>query len=80
MIDFKRKLLQSQVVNPKAIFNADETGLFYRCMPNYIYAVNISPSDKKDLRGFKYMASKDRITLMVCANAGFFVLLGRVPK
>ena len=38
-------------------------------MPNYIYAVNISPSDKKDLRGFKYMASKDRITLMVCANA-----------
>ena len=30
MIEFRKQIEDSGVVNPKALFNADETGLFYK--------------------------------------------------
>uniref|UniRef100_A0A2A4JVK0 HTH CENPB-type domain-containing protein n=1 Tax=Heliothis virescens TaxID=7102 RepID=A0A2A4JVK0_HELVI len=48
---------------PEQIFNADETGLFWKRMPNKIF---ISKSEKS-APGFK--AAKDRVTLLLCSNA-----------
>ncbi|XP_046571685.1 jerky protein homolog, partial [Haliotis rubra] len=44
----------------EAIFNIDETGLFYRLGPNYTLATKATPGVKR---------SKDRITVALCANA-----------
>jgi hypothetical protein len=46
---------------PMNIFNADEFGLFYKLMPNSTYIFN----GKKCKTGKK---SKERITVLVCAN------------
>lgn len=45
------------------VFNADETGLFWKKMPSRTY---IAKSDKS-ARGLK--AAKDRITFLLCSNA-----------
>lgn len=45
------------------VFNTDETGLFWKKMPDRTY---IAKSEKRT-SGFK--ASKDRITLLLCSNA-----------
>ena len=46
----------------KDIFNADETGVFWRLLPSRTYAFkNESCQDGKK--------SKDRVTVMICANA-----------
>jgi len=47
--------------NPKDIFNADETGLFYRCTPDKTLAF-------KSERCSGGKKSKERITLLVGAN------------
>ncbi|XP_059823047.1 tigger transposable element-derived protein 1-like [Hypanus sabinus] len=50
-------------ITPKQVFNADETGLFWKCMqkPTYI------SKDEKTVSGFK--AAKDRLTLLMCSSA-----------
>uniref|UniRef100_A0A1A9VJF2 HTH CENPB-type domain-containing protein n=1 Tax=Glossina austeni TaxID=7395 RepID=A0A1A9VJF2_GLOAU len=48
---------------PEQVFNADETSLFWKRMPNKTF---ISKSEKS-AHGFN--AAKDRVTLMLCCNA-----------
>ena len=48
------------------IYNADQTGLFYKKLPNIIY---INKAEQKNYSGNKQMEAKDRITLMVCTSA-----------
>lgn len=47
---------------PNNIYNADETGIFWKILPDS----TLSLSSEKQAYGSKL--SKDRITLMVCAN------------
>lgn len=50
-----------QQYSPKDIFNADETGLFYRGLPNRTFVANgETPSGTK--------VAKERLTVLVCAN------------
>ncbi|XP_037823997.1 jerky protein homolog-like [Lucilia sericata] len=63
---FKRKLNQIILENnlPKdAIFNADETGLFWKVLPDKTYV----HSGERSAPGRKI--SKERITVLVCSNA-----------
>lgn len=57
------KIIEDGGYSPDQVFNADETGLFWKKMPNRTY---IAKTEKKAC-GFK--ASKDRITLLFCSNA-----------
>ncbi|GFT40797.1 tigger transposable element-derived protein 1 [Trichonephila clavipes] len=45
------------------VFNADETGLYWKKLPNRTYIAK----DEKTTSGHK--ASKDRVTLLLCSNA-----------
>ncbi|GFU25739.1 tigger transposable element-derived protein 1 [Trichonephila clavipes] len=45
------------------LFNADETGLYWKKLPNRTYVAK----DEKTASGHK--ASKDRVTLLLCSNA-----------
>lgn len=47
--------------NLKDIFNADETGLFFKCLPNKTLAFKYE-------KCFGDKHSKERVTLMVCFN------------
>jgi hypothetical protein len=47
------------------LYNADQTGLFYKKMPNRIYL----DKGNEDFHGVKQMKSKDRVTIMVCTSA-----------
>lgn len=57
-----KKIIQDGGYVDDQIFNADETGLFWKKMPKRTY---ISKSEKK-APGFK--AAKDRLTLLFCGN------------
>lgn len=57
------KIIEDGGYSPDQVFNADETGLFWKKMPDRTY---IAKSEKK-ASGFK--ASKDRVTLLLCSNA-----------
>lgn len=49
-------------------FNMDESGLFYRCMPNRTYIVG--GGDVRQLgKGTKAMKAKDRVTAVFCSNS-----------
>ena len=48
------------------VYNMDETGLFFKCLPNCSY---VEQKDSKLSRGTKQMKAKDRVTLYVCVNA-----------
>ncbi len=48
------------------VYNMDETGLFFKCLPNRSY---LKKEDFKDARGSKLMKAKDRVTIYVCTNA-----------
>ncbi|XP_050454180.1 tigger transposable element-derived protein 1-like [Cataglyphis hispanica] len=52
---------------PDQIFNADETGLFWKKMPSR----TLIAKSEKTASGFK--AAKDRITLLLCSNASAWV-------
>ena len=63
---------------PDEIFNADETGLFWKCLPDEALHIKWEPcsGDKK---------SKDRITVLVCSNMNGterlpLVVIGRFAK
>ena len=51
--------------SPDNIYNMDETGLFYRMLPKY--SVLMPDEDVSSVRGNRKF--KDRVTLVVCANA-----------
>ena len=46
-------------------YNMDETGLFFKLLPNRAYVKN---EETKVARGTKLMKAKDRVTVYVCTN------------
>lgn len=61
-IEWKQKL--SEIIREyefKNVFNADETGLFYKCLPDRTMCFK-----NEKCRGGKH--SKERITILLCAN------------
>ncbi|XP_039598433.1 tigger transposable element-derived protein 1-like [Polypterus senegalus] len=60
---------------PETVFNMDETALFWKRMPSRIFIM------KEEARAPGFKAHKDRITLVMCANAaGFMIKPGLVYK
>ena len=59
-----RGLLQD--LPPENIFNMDETGLFYRCLPNRSF---VPVEQRRAARGTKSMKAKERVTLVLACNA-----------
>ncbi|XP_067135000.1 tigger transposable element-derived protein 1-like [Centruroides vittatus] len=57
------KLIMEEGYAPQQVFNADETGLFWKKMPKRTYITK----EEKALPGHKPM--KDRLTLLLCGNA-----------
>ncbi|GFX85147.1 tigger transposable element-derived protein 1 [Trichonephila clavipes] len=57
------KIIEVGDYSDDQIFNADETGLYWKKLPNRTYITN----DEKTASGHK--ASKDRVTLLLCSNA-----------
>lgn len=52
--------------DPRNIYNMDETGLQYRCLPNRAY---IAAGQRRRARGTKAMKAKDRVALVLACNA-----------
>jgi len=64
------------------VYNMDETGLFFKCLPNRSY---LKKGDYKNARGNKLMKAKDRVTIYVCTNADGsdkvpLVMIGKAKK
>ncbi|GFX53536.1 tigger transposable element-derived protein 1 [Trichonephila clavipes] len=57
------KIIEDGVYSADQVFNADETGLYWKKLPNRTYIAK----DEKTASGHK--ASKDRVTLLLCSNA-----------
>ncbi|XP_027429060.1 jerky protein homolog [Zalophus californianus] len=57
---FFRSLTAEHGLSPEQVYNADETGLFWRCLPNPSLEGGTVPGIKQ---------SKDRLTVLMCANA-----------
>lgn len=57
------KVIEVKGYKPEQVFNADETGLFWKKMPNRTYISR----EECTAPGFK--AAKDRVTLLLCGNA-----------
>jgi len=51
---------------PDQIYNMDETGLFFRCLPNRAY---VTAGRRRRARGTKAMKAKDRVTLVMACMA-----------
>ena len=58
-----KEIIEEKEYRPEQVFNCDETGLFWKKMPNRTYI----HKSAKQAAGFK--AWKDRQTLVLCANA-----------
>ncbi|XP_058445079.1 tigger transposable element-derived protein 1-like [Malaya genurostris] len=56
-------IIKQGAYHPDQVFNADETGLFWKKMPNRTYLA----AAERQAPGFK--AAKDRVTLLFCSNA-----------
>ena len=52
--------------HPDNVYNMDETGLQYKCLPNRSY---VKRAKVKTARGTKMMKVKDRVTIYVATNA-----------
>ncbi|XP_055501907.1 jerky protein-like [Leucoraja erinacea] len=61
--EFFKPLIQKHKLSPDQVYNADETGLLWRCLPNSM----LDGGDEKCAQGFK--RNKDRIAVLVCGNA-----------
>jgi hypothetical protein len=55
--------VQEHDLTSEQIYNADETGLLWRCLPNK----PLAGGDEKVADGFKL--NKERLTVLCCANA-----------
>lgn len=58
-----KKLIAEKGYVPDQIFNADETGLFWKRMPSRTWI------SKEERRAPGFKVAKDRFTLLLCANA-----------
>ena len=58
-----QKIIEEKGLTLNQVFNCDETGLYWKLMPNK----TLVSSREKEAKGFK--KPKDRVTLMACANA-----------
>lgn len=58
-----QKVIEEQGYTPHQVFNADETGLWWKKMPKRTFI----SKQEKHAPGFK--VSKDRVTLLLCSNA-----------
>ena len=58
-----RRVIEEGGYTPDQVFNADETGLYWKRMPTRTYIM------KDEARAPGYKAAKDRFTLLLCANA-----------
>jgi DDE superfamily endonuclease/Tc5 transposase DNA-binding domain/CENP-B N-terminal DNA-binding domain len=67
-MDEIRTTLKEKGYSRENTFNMDESGLFYRCMPNRTYVVG--GGDVRQLgKGTKAMKAKDRVTAVFCCNS-----------
>ena len=67
---FFHKFVEQNNFTPDQLFNCDETGLYWRLLPNK----TLADASEKCAKNFK--SPKDRVTLMATANAsGYFQLL-----
>jgi hypothetical protein len=57
---------------PEQVFSSDETGLFWKIMPERTYIAKT----EKSAQGFK--VAKDRVTLLFCCNASGDLLTKRM--
>lgn len=57
------KIIKEEDLTADALYNADETGLFYKMLPSKTLAAK----NEKQARGYKQQ--KQRVTLMACCNA-----------
>ncbi|GBM79387.1 Tigger transposable element-derived protein 2 [Araneus ventricosus] len=55
-------LVKAEKLSPKQIYNADESGLFWR----YVHRTTVATAGEKDPTGVK--DSKERITILGCGN------------
>lgn len=60
--DFQ-KLVLSKNLLPEQIYNADETGLFWKCLPTKTLAFT------SEVQAPGHKASKERLTVLCCSNA-----------
>ncbi len=67
----KEKICEIQALlekyNPEQIYNWDETGLYFRSIPNATYTAPYEV--RKRTHGTKAQKAKDRATLITCTNA-----------
>lgn len=56
-------LIRDHGIEPDQVYNADETALFWRCLPSS----TLASFKEKEAVGFKQ--NKDRLTILTCANA-----------
>lgn len=63
-VDYVMDLIKRENVSLEQIFNADETALYYKYVPNHTY---VTASEQSPSSGLK--ESKLRVTLLGCANA-----------
>ncbi|XP_063850315.1 jerky protein homolog [Scylla paramamosain] len=61
-VDRFAKIVEEHNLMSEQIYNADETGLFYRCLPR----TTLASESGGDVKGFKQ--SKDRLTVLCCTN------------
>ncbi|KAK8374401.1 hypothetical protein O3P69_015613 [Scylla paramamosain] len=61
-VDSFAKIVEEHNLTSEQIYNANETGLFYRCLPR----TTLASESEGDMKGFKQ--SKDRLTVLCCAN------------
>lgn len=62
-VDVFEKIIKDENLSPEQVYNADETALYWRCMPHK----TLRHEDEGALEGFK--EPKDRVTVLACANA-----------
>ena len=79
--EFRLKLKQvmdDNDVSPSCVFNADQTGLYFKRFPSTTICEEVK---RREMKGTKSMKDKDRITAMVCTSSlGVKVPLAYVGK
>lgn len=58
-----QKHVDEHKLSPHQIYNTDETGLLWRCLPNF----TLAGAEEIRAKGFK--KNKDRLPILVCGNA-----------
>lgn len=79
---FQREFLEfinEENLTPVQIYNADETGLYWKCLPTRTLA------NQQETRAPGHKASKERLTIMCCGNAAGnhkmkLVMIGKSKK